>query len=507
MSKKQILVVEDEAVVAEDIRKILQGYGYDVPEAISTGEGAIEAINKKHPDLILLDIMLKDDLSGIDVAKHIIGLDIPVIYLTAYSDRDVIEKAKATGPFGYLIKPFRERELVATIQMVFYKHKMEQQLKESEAKFRTLVETSDEGICMLDTEDYFTFINDAGAKIFGGVISDFEDTNLSDYLNSYNLKKVHKQNKLREENQSSRYELEIIRKDGRKRFLNIIGSPRFIDDEFVGTFGIFSDITEKKMTQLKLKRTMDSYTRIFENIQDIYFETEFDGTILEISPSIEHDSSYIRKELIGKSLFNLYSDENQHDLFLTKLTKDGHLTDYEIVLEDKDKTLLTCLINAKIIEDVDSNKVRIIGSLKNVTEQRESEIERKEYELRYRKLFESSSDAVILQDENGLIDCNNAATKLLGYSSKDELIKLKPADVSPMMQANNKPSKETSEEFYNQTIKNGNMKFEWELIKQNGKSFNAEVWLSSFQLNCKTFIQATIREIPDNKKKLYNNVR
>jgi len=254
------------------------------------------------------------------------------------------------------------------------------------------------------------------------------------------------------------------------------------------------------MTQLKLKRTMDSYTRIFENIQDIYFETEFDGTILEISPSIEHDSSYIRKELIGKSLFNLYSDENQHDLFLTKLTKDGHLTDYEIVLEDKDKTLLTCLINAKIIEDVDSNKVRIIGSLKNVTEQRESEIERKEYELRYRKLFESSSDAVILQDENGLIDCNNAAIKLLGYSSKDELIKLKPADVSPMMQANNKPSKETSEEYYNQTIKNGNMKFEWELIKQNGRSFNAEVWLSSFQLNCKTFIQATIREIPDNKK-------
>ncbi len=495
MCKEQILVVEDEAVVAEDIRKILQSYDYVVPKAISTGEAAIKSINKTRPDLILLDIMLKDKLSGIDVAKHIIDMNIPVIYLTAYSDKDVIEKAKATGPFGYLIKPFRERELIATIQMALYKHKMEQKLVESEAKFRTLVETTDEGICTFDTEDYFTFINEAGAKIFGGVISDFEDTNLSDYLNKYNLDKVRQHHKLRKKNKSSQYELEIIRKDGRKRFLNIIGSPRFNRDNFVGTFGIFNDITEKKMAQLKLKRTMDSYTRIFENTQDVYYETEFDGTILEISPSIEYNSSYTRKELIGKSMYDLYFDENQNDLFLTKLTKDGHVTDYEIILEDKDKTLLTCTINAKIIEDEDSSKVRIIGSLKNVTEQRESEIARQEYEMRYRKLFESSIDAVILQDKNGLIDCNNAALKLFGYTKKSELINLTHADASPLMQANKKPSREAAETYITKAFKNGIVKFEWVYKKKNGKQFTAEVWLSSFKLNCRSFIQATIREI------------
>ena len=495
MGKEQILVVEDEAVVAEDIRKILQSYDYVVPKAISTGEAAIKSINKTRPDLILLDIMLKDKLSGIDVAKHIIDMNIPVIYLTAYSDKDVIEKAKATGPFGYLIKPFRERELIATIQMALYKHKMEQKLIESEAKFRTLVETTDEGICTFDPEDYFTFINEAGAKIFGGVISDFEDTNLSDYLNKYNLEKVLQHHKLRKENKSSRYELEIIRKDGRKRFLNIIGSPRFNLDKFVGTFGIFNDITEKKMAQLKLKRTMDSYTRIFENTQDVYYETEFDGTILEISPSIEYNSSYTRKELIGKSIYDLYFDENQNDLFLTKLTKDGHVTDYELILEDKDKTLLTCTVNAKIIEDEDSSKVRIIGSLKNVTEQRESETARQEYEMRYRKLFESSIDAAILQDKNGLIDCNNAALKLFGYTKKAELINLTYADASPLMQANKKPSREAAEKYISKAHKNGIVKFEWIYKKKNGKQFTADVWLSSFKLNCRSFIQATIREI------------
>jgi PAS domain S-box-containing protein len=243
---------------------------------------------------------------------------------------------------------------------------------------------------------------------------------------------------------------------------------------------------------------MDSYTRIFENIQDIYYETEFDGTILEISPSVKFNSSYTRKELIGKSMYDLYYDENQHDIFLTKLTKDGYVYDYEIILEDKDKTPLICIINAKIIEDKDSGKIRIIGSLKNITEQRENEVERQEYEMRYRKLFEFSTDAVILQDKNGLIDCNNAAIKLFGYTKKDEILNLSPVDVSPLMQAK-KLSQEIAEKYIAQTFENGNMKFEWIYKKKNGKLFTAEVWLSSFKLNNKSFIQATIREITNIK--------
>lgn len=495
MKKKQILVVEDEAVVAEDIRKILRKYDYDVPKSISTGQEAINFINKEPPDLVLLDIMLKDNISGIEVAKHILEMDIPIIYLTAYSEKDIIEKAKLTGPFGYLIKPFRERELIATIKMAFYRHKMELKLKESETKFRTLVETSDEGICMFDTDDYFTFINEAGAKIFGGVESDFEDTNFSDYLNTHNLNKLNEQEKLRREKKSSRYELEIIRKDGRKRFLNIIGTPRFINNKFAGTFGIFSDITEKKITQFKLKRTMDSYKRIFENIQDIYFETEFDGTILVISPSIEHDSSYIHDELVGSCIFNIFADERQHDLFLTKLTKEGHVTDYEIELIDKDKTFLTCTINAKVIEDENSNKVRIIGSIKNITEQRQSEVDREKYEKLYCKLFDSSTEAMFLQDKNCLIDCNKETLKLFGYTSKSEFLNMQFSDSTPKTQIDNKSSKDLAEKYFEQAIKKGKIEFEWIYKKKNGKPFSVNVVLSSFKIDNKSYFQATLKEI------------
>ncbi|OPX26733.1 MAG: hypothetical protein B1H06_05305 [Candidatus Cloacimonas sp. 4484_143] len=498
MCKKQILVVEDQAVVAENIRKILLSYGYEVPEPIPTGEEAIEAINKKHPDLILLDIMLKDKLSGIDVANYIIDMNIPIIYLTAYSDKNIIEEAKETGPFGYLIKPFRERELIATIKMAFFRHKMELELKESEEKFRTLVETTDEGICMFDKDEFFTFINEAGAKIFDDEISSFKEKNLSNYLNRYNSEILHKHNKLRKENKSSRYEMEIILKDGRKRILNIIGSPRFQDGNFIGTFAIFNDITEKRMADLKLKQTMASYTRIFENIQDIYYEIEFNGTILEMSPSIEHDSSYTRNELIGKSLYDLCYDEDQREFFLTKLTKDGDVYDYEIVLRDKDKTPLICTINAKIIKDEDTDKIRIIGSLKNITEQKESEAARQEYEKRYRKLFESSIDAVFLMDENSFLDCNNATLKLFGLTEKTDFLHLHPADISPEIQADKKSSRKTIDAHIYKTLKKGSMKFTWIYKKSTGETFPAEVWLNCLKLDNKSLIQGTIREINNN---------
>jgi len=495
MCKKQILVVEDETVVAEDIKKILESYDYEVPDVIATGEAAIKTINEIHPDLLLLDIKLEDKISGIDVANEITNKNIPIIYLTAYSDIDIIEKAKATGPFGYLIKPFRERELVATIQMAFFKHEMEQELKESEEKFRTLVETTDEGICMFDTEEQFTFINDAGARIFGGRIKDFEQNNLADYLNEHNFEKVLNNNKLRRENQSSRYELEIILKDGRKRFLTIIGSPRFKNGKFIGTFGIFNDITERKMAQLKLKQTMDSYSRIFENIQDIYYEIEFDGTILEISPSIEYDSSYTRRELLGKSMYDLCLDENQHELFLTKLTKDGSVYDYEIILKDKDRTPLICTINASITRDEDTHNIRIIGSLKNITDQKESEAARLEYEKRYRKLFESNIDAVFLMNDNGFIDCNKAALKLFGFIDKCELKHHHPADVSPTKQEDNRSSLESIESHIQQTLKNGSTKFNWIFQSIDDKLSSAEVWLNRLKLDGKTLIQGTVREI------------
>ena len=115
--------------------------GYGVLGIFDTGEEAIEKAGELKPNLVLMDIVLKGEMDGIDAAQKIRELfDIPIIYLTAYSDEKTLQRAKVTEPFGYVLKPFEDREIQSAIEMAIYKHKMEQQLKESEEKYRKLIE-------------------------------------------------------------------------------------------------------------------------------------------------------------------------------------------------------------------------------------------------------------------------------------------------------------------------------------------------------------------------------
>lgn len=121
MPKVNVLVVEDESIVSKDIQQSLKKLGYNVVGAASTGEKAIELAKTENPDIILMDIMLKGDLTGIDTAEVIKQeLDIPVIYLTAYADESTLAKAKVTEPYGYIIKPFKEIDLNTSIEMALY---------------------------------------------------------------------------------------------------------------------------------------------------------------------------------------------------------------------------------------------------------------------------------------------------------------------------------------------------------------------------------------------------
>ena len=107
MAKIQILVVEDESIVARDIQKTLQNLGYDVPCVVSSGEAAIQKAEENRPDLVLMDIVLKGKMDGIEAAEQICSrFNIPIVYLTAYTDDKMLARAKITEPFGYIVKPF-----------------------------------------------------------------------------------------------------------------------------------------------------------------------------------------------------------------------------------------------------------------------------------------------------------------------------------------------------------------------------------------------------------------
>ncbi|PKL60889.1 MAG: hypothetical protein CVV33_00345 [Methanomicrobiales archaeon HGW-Methanomicrobiales-4] len=127
----KILIVEDEMIISMEIKQKLHGMGYVVVGQAITGESAIQKAGDTRPDLILMDIRLKGDMDGITAAKRIMDLyDFPIIFLTAHSDKATLERAIAVSPSGYLLKPFKERELMTNIEMSLHKHRVRQKLRE-----------------------------------------------------------------------------------------------------------------------------------------------------------------------------------------------------------------------------------------------------------------------------------------------------------------------------------------------------------------------------------------
>ncbi|MFA6923292.1 MAG: response regulator [Bacteroidales bacterium] len=144
MAKAKILIVEDESIIAKDIQNSLLNLNYNVPDIVNTGEKAIMAVEEHKPDLVLMDIVLKGEMNGIEAAKKIKEeYNVPVVFLTANADDAIINKAKLAEPYGFIIKPFREKELQTTIEMILYKHEKVSEIKKERDFYNAIIENKD----------------------------------------------------------------------------------------------------------------------------------------------------------------------------------------------------------------------------------------------------------------------------------------------------------------------------------------------------------------------------
>lgn len=168
MPDNNIMIVEDEEIVAEDIRASVENMGYFVCATASSGREAIDKAGLTKPDLMLMDIVLKGDMDGIEAARQIKDLyKIPVVYLTAFGEDGTVQHAKVTEPYGYIIKPFQDRELHIAIEMALYKKQAEASIQKVERWLATVLKSIGDAVIASDNEKRITFMNAVAEKLTG----------------------------------------------------------------------------------------------------------------------------------------------------------------------------------------------------------------------------------------------------------------------------------------------------------------------------------------------------
>lgn len=175
LMSERILVVEDEQVIAYEIQRRLSSFGYTVLGSVSTGVEAFEKAVKERPDLILMDIMLEGDLDGIETSRRLwVEYQIPTIFLTAYSDESTLDRAKEAQPLGYLIKPFKERELYTTIDLALYKARLDKKMRDQERWLAAILSSVGDAVIALDKDLNIHYVNPIAAQLLGGSAAQFQ---------------------------------------------------------------------------------------------------------------------------------------------------------------------------------------------------------------------------------------------------------------------------------------------------------------------------------------------
>lgn len=264
-SSSRILIVEDEAIVALDIKGRLTALGYVVTGVVPSGEKALEQVSEHSPDLILMDIMLEGDMDGIDTAAVIKEEhNIPVIYLTAYADNETLKRAKITEPFGYIIKPFEDRELNLTIEMALYKHKAESTLNENRRWLTTTFNSIGDAVITTDRHGLIKSVNKAASFMLGSTIESLYNKNFQDKID------ITESGSMKQINLFENFKSGTIIDDGvlktSSKIIPVSMNASSIEDKntVIGTVIVLRDISQLKNSEAALKNSLKQLRRTFE---------------------------------------------------------------------------------------------------------------------------------------------------------------------------------------------------------------------------------------------------
>ncbi len=299
----RILVVEDERIVAFNLQQRLLKLGYEVPALAVNAEQALRAVEQHHPNVVLMDIHIEGPLDGIETASLIAEqFRVPIIYLTAYSEESTLTRAKSTRPHGYLLKPFSERELHATIQMALERYEVEKALNLSEERLRLALSAAnmaDWEIRQVKTEQETLYIGQANhilgypERVFCGSREEFialvaeQDRERVNGVIDHSVAN----------NVSCDIEFRTAQLDENKRWLRLQGKMMNDATQTAQLVGIIQNITERKATEHFLRQA----ATVFEATQDGILLLSNDSQVINCNSSFTAITGYTLEEIIGKT--------------------------------------------------------------------------------------------------------------------------------------------------------------------------------------------------------------
>lgn len=381
MDQYRILLVEDDGIIARHLGRSLTRMGYQVIGCVVTGEDAIQISEQARPDLVLIDISLRGHLDGVETAHQIYSQwDIPVVYLTAYDDPDILQRAKYSSPFGYLVKPFEDRTLHATVEMAINKHDLESRLRASEERYRQIVETSLEGIWVFDREGRTLYTNKRMTEILGitqdesmttsllqNVVADQRSEFIKDLSSSF-LERAPR-------------EYRLIREDGKQIWtlasFNQMGGTH---DKGEQILGMFTDITEKKQAEAAQRESEARFRASFEGAGIGIALLGNQGRILEANPALADMLGFTSEELREKQLIEItYPDDAKENGSFIRGLETGELNRLEVEKRYvcKSGKIIWGRLTMSPVRDDDGQVKFIISMLEDITasKERQREIE------------------------------------------------------------------------------------------------------------------------------------
>jgi len=421
MGRARILVVEDEGIIAEDLRMGLEEMGYDVVAVASTGEDAVREAQERRPDLVLMDVVLHGDMDGIEAAERIHArLNIPVIYLTAYSDEKILERAKIAEPFGYMIKPIRERDLYSTIEMALFKHEMERRLKESEQWFSGVLRSIGDAVIATDWDGAVKFMNPVAEALTGWSEQDAHKRPLCNVFVVVDEKTREPFADLRgvllnDGRQSTGERLNsLLRRRNEEMFVETGASPiRNEHGEMIGTVLVFRDVTDARNVYERLRLLSAATEQSSEGISVV----DLDGKVLFINQAFAEMHGLRRDQILGRHVSIFHNKEQMPSVRVAmRIVREHGIFSGEIWHARADGTTFPGLMHNSLLRDEQGEGIGVIGTLKDITSAKKAEEALRESHEKLEAYSSSLEEMVRTRTQ----DLENSRKELKKYSESLE---------------------------------------------------------------------------------------